>query len=153
RAVLTIALPFLAVIAWASLQAVLPVPPQWASPLWPMTGVALGRLVHPAISLDPHGTLTGVARCLTYAGVFWVALQLACERAFADRAIRWIAVAGFVYAAYGIAMHVLGIERILWIPKWAYQGFLTSTFVNRNSYATYAALGFFCALALLLQAF
>ena len=40
---------------------------------------------------------------------------------------------------------------ILWYEKTAYRGNLTSTFVNRNSYATYAGLGLLCATGLLIQ--
>ena len=40
---------------------------------------------------------------------------------------------------------------MLWFDKWAYKGFVTSTFVNKNSFATYVGLGFQVCLALLWQ--
>jgi len=43
-----------------------------------------------------------------------------------------------------------GSDKILWMDKWAYRGVVTSTFVNRNSYATYAGLTLVCAFSLLL---
>jgi O-antigen ligase len=143
-------LPFAAAVVWAAFQAA-PLGAA-ANPLWGLAGDALGLKLAGAVSLDPHETLSFVLRLITYGLVFWLALELGRHRAFADRALRWLAYAGLVYAAYGLVMHVLGIERILWIPKTAYQGFVTGTFVNRNSYATYAALGFLCAIGLTLDA-
>jgi O-antigen ligase len=148
-------LPFVAAVIWAALQA-LPlgmIPGQTLSnPLWGLASQALDRPLPGTISLNPHETLTGVLRLVIYGAVFWLALELGRHRAFADRALRWIAYAGIAYAAYGLLMHILGMELILWFRKWAYQGFVTSTFVNRNSYATYAALGLLCALTLLVDA-
>jgi len=146
-------LPFGAALIWAGLQAVpfgLSAGPV-TNPLWDLAGEALGRSLPSAVSVNPHETLTGVARLLTYALVFWLALELGRHRSFADRALRWFVYAGMAYAVYGLAMEVLGLDLILWFPKWAYQGFVTSTFVNRNSYATYAALGLLCAAALLVD--
>ncbi len=42
---------------------------------------------------------------------------------------------------------------ILWTEKWAYLNVVTSTFVNRNSFATYANLGILIALGLIAEAF
>jgi O-antigen ligase len=145
--------PFTAALIWAACQ-MLPLGPAEdlaANPLWPLAGEALSRAVPAAVSLDPHETGTGMLRLLTYGLVFWLALELGRRRGFAERALRWLAYAGLAYAGYGLLMHVLGIERILWFPKWAYEGFITSTFINRNSYATYAALGLLAALAVLVD--
>src|SRR5260370_12024476 len=57
-----------------------------------------------------------------------------------------------MYAVYGLSLHLSGTEMVLWVKKAAYIGDLTSTFYNRNSYATYAGLGLLCSLGLLLIA-
>lgn len=145
-------LPFAAALIWAAFQALPLSGDALASPIWGLAGAALERELSGAISVNPHESLTGVLRLLTSGMIFWLALELGRHRPFADRTLRWLAYAGLAYAAYGLAMQMLGIERILWFEKWAYQGFVTSTFVNRNSYATYAALGLLCALLLLLDA-
>ncbi|MGE0653216.1 MAG: hypothetical protein AB7P12_15945, partial [Alphaproteobacteria bacterium] len=151
-AMLPVVLPYMAATIWGLVQT-LPIPfDGLAHPLWPLAADALGRDIGQYISLDPHRTATGVMRLLTYAGVFWLTLQFARERTFADQLLKVLTWIGLVYGLYGVLMHVFGIERVLWFPKWAYEGFLTSTFVNRNSYATYAALGLVCAAAMLLMA-
>lgn len=138
-------LPYAAMLIWAFLQT-LPISPGglW-HPLWASAGEALGNRLAGAISLNPEEGVIGIMRLMTYGGVFWLFVQFGRERSFADRTVRILAYAGFAYALYGLAMHVFGIERVLWLKKWAYEGSVTSTFVNRNSYATYAALGLLCA--------
>jgi hypothetical protein len=145
-----ILLPAILALGWAAFQT-LPIA-QFVNPLWPMASQALGKPLAGSISLDPHESLTGVVRLASYLLIFWLALELGRERAFADRFLRWITYAGMAYAAYGLANHMMGIERILWVPKTAYEGFLTSTFVNRNSYATYAVLGLLASTTLFIQA-
>jgi O-antigen ligase len=145
---LGILLPFAAMLVWAWLQALSITPESFQHPLWASAYEALGSPKAGAISINPEESRIGIMRLLTYAGVFCLFVQLGRERSFADRAVQVLAYAGFAYALYGLFMHVLGFERILWIRKWAYEGSVTSTFVNRNSYATYAALGLLCAGAL-----
>lgn len=65
--------------------------------------------------------------------------------------IRAIAYIGSAYAIYGIVIYMAGNEWVTIYPKTAYLDSLTSTFVNRNSYATFAGLGLLCATALLLN--
>lgn len=141
-------LPYLAMLLWAFFQTFSIAPENLWHPLWGSAGDALGRKLAGAISVNPEESLIGIMRLITYAGVFWLFVQLGRERSFADRTVRVLAYAGLAYALYGLSMHMLGIERILWLEKWAYLGSVTSTFVNRNSYATYAALSLLCAGAL-----
>lgn len=150
-AVLPIILPYLCAMLWAVVQTVALPPIGLGHPIWAIASDALGRPLGEYISLDPHKTATYLMRLLSYAGIFWLALEFGRDRAFAERLLRVLTWVGMIYATYGVIMHVFGIERILWVPKWAYQGFLTSTFVNRNSYATYAALGLICSVAILTQ--
>ena len=92
-------------------------------------------------------------RLLAYAGIFWISLQY-CRRSLRARQVLLAVVyAGAVYALYGLVVYLSGSETILIFRKSAYFGDVTSTFVNRNSYATYAALGFVCCTGLLLVLF
>lgn len=141
-------LPYCGMLLWALFQTLPMAPEGFWHPLWKSASDVLGHKLTGAISVNPEASLIGVMRLVTYAGVFWLFVQLGRERSFADRVVRVLAYAGSAYALYGLAMQVLGIERILWIDKWAYLDSVTSTFVNRNSYATYAALGLLCAIAL-----
>ncbi len=56
-------------------------------------------------------------------------------------------------AGYGLVVHLAGWETIGWLPKTAYIGDVTGTFVNRNNFATYANLGVVICLALLAEPF
>lgn len=145
-------IPMGLVIVWAALQTIPWAPDHWAHPLWAEASLALGAPVPETVSLDPTLSRTALMRLLTYAGVFWLAVQLGRDRSRAHLAVVTLAVAGLLYAAYGLAMHMMGIERILWLEKWAYLGDLTSTFVNRNSYGSYAGIGLLSCTALLLHA-
>lgn len=142
---------FSAAVGWAGLQT-LPAA-ELAHPLWAEAAAALGVSTRGAISVDPALGWTALLRLTTYAGVFWLALQLGRNRERARLGLTATAVAGTLYAAYGLVMHLSGQEAILWYAKWAYIGDLTATFVNRNSYGAYAGLGVICCLALAIQAF
>jgi O-antigen ligase len=61
-------------------------------------------------------------------------------------ALAWI---GVVYGVYGLIIEFGEFNTILWYDNWAYRDSLTSTFVNRNSYATYAGIGLLVVLGLL----
>lgn len=145
-------LPAVLALGWGVLQSCSLVPEALRNPVWAVAAQAFDRPLTGAISLDPSQSITGVMRLMTYLAVFVVALQLGRERRFAVRFLHWFAGAAFCYALYGLIDHTLGFDRILWMKRWAYEGFLTSTFVNRNSYATYAALGLLCMTALLFNA-
>ncbi len=142
-----------AVLIWAAVQAAVPFSPPFAHPLWAEAAAALGQKPGPAvISLDPAATWGAIQRCLTYGGIFWLALQLGRDRERAYLGIHWLARAAVLYAVYGLVLFFAGVEAILWFPKWAYLGDLTSTFVNRNAFATYAGLGLLLCLALAIHA-
>ncbi|MGF7159823.1 O-antigen ligase [Rhodoligotrophos appendicifer] len=106
-------------------------------PLWSIG--SLEAAGHP--SVNPDMTLTGLMRLLTYAGIFWLSLQLCRDVDNAEFLIWAIGVAVAVYSFYGLILWSLGSQTILWYPKLFYRDDLTSTFVNRNSFATYAGLG------------
>lgn len=139
------------VCLWIVVQWLPVMPPSWADPTWQTASEALGRPLPGRISVNPHETLGGLMRLLAYAGVFWLALQLCRAPERARRAIRAVAAIGGLYAAYGIIVYLAGNNWVLLYPKWAYFDALTSTFVNRNSFATFAGLCLLCALSALLD--
>ena len=151
RKVLAIVIPFLMAITWALFQLFPWMPDSIAHPLWQETSAFLGGNTPSTISINPYETASGIMRLLTYAAVFWMALQICRTASLADRGLRAIAVVSLAYGAYGLIVHLGGWERVLWFHKWAYEGYLASTFVNRNSYATYAGIGLVCVIGLLLQ--
>lgn len=137
-----------AVVAWILIQMAPFTPLAWHHPLWLEARLALGDAARGSVSLNPD--LGGVAlmRLLTYLGVFWLALQLGQTRTRRRRLVVGLVLAGAAYAVYGLVVDVLAPEVR---PDWdvlATPG-VSSTFVNRNHYATYAGLGLLGAVGLL----
>lgn len=144
---------FGAVALWILVQALPVMPASWGDPIWGVASEALGRPLRQAISVNPERTLSGLMRLLSYAAVFWLALQLARDTARARLALVAVSLIGAAYAVYGIVVYTAGNEWILFYDKWAYKFALTSTFVNRNSFATFAGLCLLCAMACFVGSF
>lgn len=101
-----------------------------------------------AIGLDPTAAMDGVRRLMSYGGLFFLALQYGRTTRQAEQLVMALAAAGALYAGYGLAVFLSGSETILGMEKWAYRGYLTSSFVNRNNFATYAGLSLLSQIAL-----
>ena len=140
---------FAAVVGWILFQASPLAPEAWHHPLWRDAARALDAPLAGSISIDPAGTLTALMRLLAYAGVFWLALQLGRRAENATRIVWTVALAGFGYSVYGLVLQFAGLDTILWYERWAYIGSLTSTFVNRNSFATYAGISLIATMAII----
>ena len=141
------------VFCWIFVQIFIPMPESVANPLWGAAAVALERDLGPTISIAPDQSGPAILRAMTYAATFWLAMQFGRDSERAWQLLRWIAIASGGYAAYGLLSYVTGNELILWYDRWAYREDVTSTFVNRNSFATFAALGLLSALALCTRAY
>jgi O-antigen ligase len=146
-------LGYAGVIGWAWLQTMPIWPPAWADPLWlaAQRQLAGGSPDRVPLAMDIHAAATGIMRLLCYGGVMWLALQHGRSHWRAQRMLEILALAGGTYALYGLMVFVAGNETILMMPKWAYPDSLTATFVNRNSFATYAGLTLLCAMACLMH--
>lgn len=145
-----IVVPFSILVLWFLIQASGLTPESWHHPLWQEVSDALGIPLSGAISLNPEASHTAVMRLLAYGGVFWLAFQFGSDKKHAKQAFWAVAIAGILYAVYGLGAHLSGSEKILWYAKSAYRDSLTSTFINRNSYATYTGIALLVTLALLL---
>ena len=140
------------VLAWVFVQGSPAVPQSLHHPLWAELRSILDNPSIPgSISLNPDGTPLLFARLGTYAAVFWLAMQYG-RSARRSSIIFWaIAIAGAIYALYGIWAHLSGSGKILFADKWAYNQSLTSTFVNRNHYAVFAGMGLVTSCALTIK--
>ncbi len=147
------AMLFCMTVLFALLQTVPILPVSAAHPFWSLDPAVQSSAELAPISLSPRDTLSAVLRLSAYGAIFWLVLQGARDGRRADRAVAAIAIASGLYSAYGVAVVLSGNEAILWFDKWAYHDTVTSTFVNRNSFATYCGLGLLCALAYLFRAF
>lgn len=127
-------------LAWSAFQLSSWAPDAWNHPFWQLTAATLLENVPPHISLTQHETGTSLMRLLSYLLVFFLSLQFNRQSENAALTFKAIAYAGFAYAVYGLVILLGDYKTLLWFDKWAYETDVTATFVNRNSYATYAGL-------------
>jgi hypothetical protein len=139
------------VILWALIQVAPFTPQSWHHPIWIEAAKSLGRPYAGRITIDPDETMAALSRLLWYAAIFWLALQLGREKSNARLAISLIAWSGLVYAAYGLIVKFTGAESVLWVKKFIYHEEVTSTFINKNSYAGFAGIGLICVTARLVD--
>ncbi|MHA1570454.1 MAG: O-antigen ligase family protein, partial [Alphaproteobacteria bacterium] len=140
---------FAITLAWILVQLAPFTPSSWHHPIWREAAAALKTELVGRITIDAYRTATGLTRLLWYAGIFWLALQTCRDGQAARRAFNALAIAAFAYAVYGLVIQFSGLEMVLWTQKAAYRDSLTSTFINRNSYASYAGIGLICMTAVI----
>ena len=136
------------VCTWIVVQAVTITPAQWHHPLWVVAESLIGGRVEGSISLDRNETMSSLVRLLTVACCLWSAMQLCRNSQRAEALVRSVAAIGCAYAIYGLVVFYLSPNTILWYQKLFYTESVTSTFINRNTYAAYAGLSFVCLLGL-----
>ena len=125
-------------VGWILLQASGMAPQSWIHPFWQLAAEQLQPALKGHISLAPQESWTALMRLLSYAVIFLLSLQF---NQHSDRAIltfKALAFAGLAYAVYGLIIYLGDFKVILWFDYPA--STLRSTFINRNSYATYAGL-------------
>jgi len=145
----------LPVWGWAWLQTLPVASFPWLSPhpLWAEAQAAGIEGAVPMVGLDAAAGRDALMRLITYGAVFWLAWRLGADAERARRLLVTILGTIVACAGYGLFVHLAGWETIGWLPKTAYVGDVTGTFVNRNSFATYANLGVVIAVALLAEPF
>ena len=146
RKVLFPVLAFIAISVWIYFQAATWTPVQLHNPIWQLEGQGLDVSIPGSITINRSETAIALVRLLTEGAVFWLYLQLCRSPQRAYRTVQVVAFVGVIYAVYGIVAFYVFSGTVLWLPKTAYLDSVTSTFINRNSYATYAGLGLVCAL-------
>lgn len=145
RQLIWIAGPFGLAALWAALQVASFTPSAWHNPIWSATAASLGIPVPGSITISPFDTIGALSKLLIYGSVFWLSVQFARSSRRAELGLHALTLACGFYALYGLLNFGMGNRHILWFPKTAYFPDLTSVFVNRNNYATYAGLGLVCA--------
>ncbi len=93
------------------------------------------------ITLTLGDTGLSLLRWLSYGLLFYLCLQIAANASRSRRfvgALFWIVV---IHATYGLLLFFQFQDAILFAEKWAYAGSVTGGFVNRNSFATFLAIG------------
>lgn len=108
-----------------------------------------GLIVPGPISLAPGSTLLGALRLTGYLLIFALTLEIARRQSRAN----WMAWALFwgvgAHAVWALlSLNVLG-DQFFWGEKAAYRGMATGTFINRNAFATFLAMGLVLGLSLI----
>ncbi|TWS96563.1 O-antigen ligase [Reyranella sp. CPCC 100927] len=142
---------FVILIAWYWVQASPALGGAWANPAWAEAAAALGAALPAAISLDPTAGETLLMKIVAYGGVFLLAFEIGRDRGRVRQAFWAVFLAGFAYALYGLFVQFSGERMVLWFAKDAYPDSVTSTFINRNTYATYAGMTVLAGLVPLLS--
>lgn len=149
RPVLAPACLFFAVVLWCFVQATFPVSDSFAHTTWNEAERLLGAPVSRVLSVNPEASLAGAMRLAGYGFVFLLCYQFASNEPRAIRLLALITAAGALYSVYGIALELTGSRFVLWYERPFEIGNLSSTFPNRNAFASYAILCLLCGFMLL----
>ena len=142
---------FAAVVLWILIQNATWTPDWLHHPIWQMTADALDRPIDGSISVNRDLTSLALLRLITAASVFWIAMQLCRDASRANFLLWSVAAISCAYAAYGLFAFALTPGRVLWFENPYSRGFVTSTFINPNSFAAYAGMGFVVICGLILR--
>lgn len=93
------------------------------------------------ISISAGDTLLAFSRWINISLVVYFSIQIAANSLRAQRFLALLFWVTVVHAIYGLLLLFQFGDTILFTEKWAYKGFATGAFVNRNSFATFLALG------------
>lgn len=107
------------------------------NPIWSKASAALGRHLTPSVSIVRGEPFFALGAPLANVLALILGLIVGVNSNRARRGVRVMAWAGVGYAIYGIFAFLLTPHEILWREKTAYIGYLTSTFINRNTAACY----------------
>ena len=143
---------FAAVVLWILIQNATWTPDWLHHPIWQMTADALEKPIDGSISVNRDLTTLALLRLITAASVFWISVQLCRDAARAKFLLKSVATVSCAYAAYGLFAFALMPGRVLWFKNpFPRTGFVTSTFINPNSFATYAGMGLVVICGLILR--
>ena len=119
-------------------------------PLGPLLALGGASPGGGTISIAPGATLVGILRWTSYAVFFLLMMQVAQNRSRARKLAWFIFFLVTAQAAFALFSFRLPGDTLLTTAQ-GYSGVVTGTFVNRNSFATFAGMGAILGLALLLH--
>jgi O-antigen ligase len=138
--------PLAGVLAWMLVQAA-PIPLNvFISPVRIGLPADLGAVV-PAISVNPGATLTTFVQVAPAVFLAAVAAHLADSRSRAAFLLNVVILGATLVASYGLTALYLGFPQVPFLTDTSYEGYLTGPFVNRNTAATFLAIGLAAAFA------
>jgi len=142
---------FAGVVIWILIQNATWTPAWLHHPIWQMSADVLERPVDGSLSVNRDLTTLALLRLVTAASVLWIAIQL-CRDARRANILLWsIAAITCAYAAYGLFAFAVTPGRVLWFNNDRVPHFVTSSFINPNSFVAYAGIGFITICGLILR--
>lgn len=134
-----------AVYSW--LQIDVRTPAEWHHPIWSMLEES-GIAAESRISLSAVASEDALVRLLAPVAMFALCFALARSQRRARHLLHGFVVIATAIAAGGLIGKIIGIE---FLTSRAYADSVTSTFINRNHFATYVNLGVLVTLALMIE--
>ncbi|MBN9003788.1 MAG: O-antigen ligase family protein [Rhizobiales bacterium] len=110
-------------------------------PIWRSAAGALRNELLPRISSRAEIPPVAIGHFLLVVTSFASGFSVGLSRRWGALLITTARYAILVYAIYGIAALVFTPTMLLWVPKLAYQGSLTASFINHNTAATFIGGG------------
>lgn len=139
-------------LGWMVIQ-ILPLPVEIFSPtIWTDAAKALDFSLWRRISLDTSATSMMIISYITYGLLFFIVAQFCASETRAHRFLQALFVIVTVHAGIGVILLFQLGDTLYFLPKWAYFGVATGFFVNRNSFATFLAIGLALGSALMVNA-
>jgi len=103
------------------------------------------------IAHSPYDTVYTILQAYSYTSIFVLSIIASQNKKvalfFLDTLLHIIA----AYAIYGFIIYINGNDKILWYEKTSSLYSLSSTFVNRNNFATYCGVGLILAVTRLMR--
>lgn len=146
-------LPVLGVLGWALVQLAPTGIDAISNPVWAHAAELTGVRRAGRITANPMLTEYALLRLVTCIVCGWLVLQLASESANAELLYRVLLWSGAAYGAYGLFQWIFLRDWVLWLSLPYHPTYLSATFVNRNSAATYFGMLSQIALAQLMRTY
>jgi len=105
--------------------------------VWVQARQVLGRPLEASVTLVSNEPFFAMGPMLADILALWLGLIHGCNRHFARRVLSSVAASSLVYAVIGFAGLLGDPTRLLFREREAFVGYLTGTFVDRNTAAVY----------------
>jgi O-antigen ligase len=153
-----VVLVFLAICCAYALVAIIQVVPNLnaslADPIWQRASELLKTDLGVRISARAELSPVVIGHFVLLVTSFLSGVFIGTSRRSSDTLVKVSRYSMLLYAFYGLASLALTPNMVLWAPKLAYSGYLTATFINHNTAATFMGAGtilWFCYAYLLLE--
>jgi O-antigen ligase len=110
-------------------------------PIWLRANESFGLHTLARISSRAAVSLLAVGHFLLFAASFVSGFLVGTSRRGSEKLLRFAQYSILLYALYGLASLLISPDTLLWTTKVSYRGYLTATFVNRNTAATFLGAG------------